>query len=133
MPVRCRVSTCQRPMRVIVARSNLLYHPSVKKQRPCSCQKPRCRSRSVRHQSVVSGRRAFQGVFAFLTFSYGNGGTKSSKKCWNVTDPPILMVVRRALFQCRRSEEHTSELQSPYDLVCRLLLEKKNNTKDFIT
>src|SRR5207248_4153192 len=25
---------------------------------------------------------------------------------------------------CRRSEEHTSELQSPYDLVCRLLLEK---------
>src|SRR5437867_9689346 len=26
-----------------------------------------------------------------------------------------------------RSEEHTSELQSPYELVCRLLLEKKNN------
>src|SRR5207248_10215041 len=25
----------------------------------------------------------------------------------------------------QRSEEHTSELQSPYDLVCRLLLEKK--------
>src|SRR5438094_2433843 len=28
-----------------------------------------------------------------------------------------------------RSEEHTSELQSPYDLVCRLLLEKKNKKK----
>src|SRR6202047_5512874 len=28
-----------------------------------------------------------------------------------------------------RSEEHTSELQSPYDLVCRLLLEKKNYTQ----
>src|SRR5690349_16365071 len=27
----------------------------------------------------------------------------------------------------RRSEEHTSELQSRRDLVCRLLLEKKNN------
>src|SRR5260221_4038546 len=26
---------------------------------------------------------------------------------------------------CRRSEEHTSELQSHSDLVCRLLLEKK--------
>src|SRR5437867_8878141 len=26
-----------------------------------------------------------------------------------------------------RSEEHTSELQSPYDLVCRLLLEKKKS------
>src|SRR6267154_5397779 len=29
---------------------------------------------------------------------------------------------------CRRSEEHTSELQSPVHLVCRLLLEKKKNT-----
>src|SRR6266705_3010011 len=28
-----------------------------------------------------------------------------------------------------RSEEHTSELQSPYDLVCRLLLEKKKKQK----
>src|SRR5256885_5205140 len=27
----------------------------------------------------------------------------------------------------RRSEEHTSELQSPCNLVCRLLLEKKND------
>src|SRR5438067_9412672 len=27
-----------------------------------------------------------------------------------------------------RSEEHTSELQSRFDLVCRLLLEKKNMT-----
>src|SRR5437879_11020597 len=27
---------------------------------------------------------------------------------------------------CKRSEEHTSELQSPMYLVCRLLLEKKN-------
>src|SRR2546430_9276423 len=28
-----------------------------------------------------------------------------------------------------RSEEHTSELQSQSNLVCRLLLEKKNNTR----
>src|SRR5689334_24546385 len=28
-----------------------------------------------------------------------------------------------------RSEEHTSELQSQFHLVCRLLLEKKKNTK----
>src|SRR6266536_2218278 len=36
----------------------------------------------------------------------------------------------------RRSEEHTSELQSRVDLVCRLLLEKKNKkriaVRDFI-
>src|SRR5699024_11490655 len=29
------------------------------------------------------------------------------------------------LFEAGRSEEHTSELQSRFDLVCRLLLEKK--------
>src|SRR5437762_5091841 len=38
--------------------------------------------------------------------------------------------VSRALAACEgalRSEEHTSELQSPMYLVCRLLLEKKNH------
>src|SRR5947208_12554063 len=30
-------------------------------------------------------------------------------------------------YDCQRSEEHTSELQSPDHLVCRLLLEKKKN------
>src|SRR5258706_8223094 len=33
---------------------------------------------------------------------------------------------------CLRSEEHTSELQSLTNLVCRLLLEKKKKTKDKI-
>src|SRR5205807_6305103 len=32
----------------------------------------------------------------------------------------------------RRSEEHTSELQSPCNLVCRLLLEKKKKKKNHI-
>src|SRR5690349_23668626 len=31
-----------------------------------------------------------------------------------------------------RSEEHTSELQSRRDLVCRLLLEKKKNNKEHV-
>src|SRR5256886_3235085 len=35
--------------------------------------------------------------------------------------------VSRALSACERSEEHTSELQSQSNLVCRLLLEKKKN------
>src|SRR5207249_11451006 len=37
-----------------------------------------------------------------------------------------------AFFDTRhnRSEEHTSELQSRFDLVCRLLLEKNNKLKD---
>src|SRR5699024_12414136 len=37
-------------------------------------------------------------------------------------------IAHRVAIQCviTRSEEHTSELQSRFDLVCRLLLEKKN-------
>src|SRR2546426_3982291 len=37
----------------------------------------------------------------------------------------VLALPNRLL---ERSEEHTSELQSPCNLVCRLLLEKKKNT-----
>src|SRR5947207_9408990 len=36
-------------------------------------------------------------------------------------------VDARAVVRQKRSEEHTSELQSHSDLVCRLLLEKKKN------
>src|SRR5256885_2412641 len=39
-------------------------------------------------------------------------------------------VQHRRHRQDRRSEEHTSELQSPCNLVCRLLLEKKKTTPD---
>jgi len=39
--------------------------------------------------------------------------------------------LRSGMFQddIQRSEEHTSELQSHHDLVCRLLLEKKNTKR----
>src|SRR5437868_7163227 len=44
----------------------------------------------------------------------------------------LVEMLRRDLLQrselVDRSEEHTSELQSRFDLVCRLLLEKKNTT-----
>src|SRR5207248_9798289 len=47
------------------------------------------------------------------------------------SDQPVIAYCRigerssLTWFALKRSEEHTSELQSPYDLVCRLLLEKK--------
>src|SRR5258708_28687399 len=41
---------------------------------------------------------------------------------------PILDLENRA----ERSEEHTSELQSPDHLVCRLLLEKKKKNLKFV-
>src|SRR5256885_2394626 len=45
---------------------------------------------------------------------------------WHVS-PPRTPRPWRAALTCRdsRSEEHTSELQSPCNIVCRLLLEKK--------
>src|SRR5207248_8549075 len=39
--------------------------------------------------------------------------------------PVVAQSVLDFFASSARSEEHTSELQSPYDLVCRLLLEKK--------
>src|SRR5256885_13119316 len=47
---------------------------------------------------------------------------------------PAIMFAKEGhhlLPQSRRSEEHTSELQSPCNLVCRLLLEKKKKTHNF--
>src|SRR5207249_6077174 len=49
--------------------------------------------------------------------------------CWART--PLVIVIEPpsttepSPYLTRRSEEHTSELQSRFDLVCRLLLEKK--------
>src|SRR2546426_2918815 len=45
----------------------------------------------------------------------------------------ILAGGRLEVTSRRRSEEHTSELQSPCNLVCRLLLEKKKKKKKKIT
>src|SRR6266487_1306885 len=43
--------------------------------------------------------------------------------------PPYPSRPRHRRATLRRSEEHTSELQSPVHLVCRLLLEKKKTAK----
>src|SRR5690349_24774896 len=53
----------------------------------------------------------------------GTGGTPSSES----------RPGRRHSVRCSRgrSEEHTSELQSRRDLVCRLLLEKKKKKKNY--
>src|SRR5258708_14216318 len=46
----------------------------------------------------------------------------------NGTAPPDCRRPQPQSAPVARSEEHTSELQSPDHLVCRLLLEKKKNT-----
>src|SRR2546426_1347358 len=45
--------------------------------------------------------------------------------CAHLKPPPGRNCTRSARTRIGRSEEHTSELQSPCNLVCRLLLEKK--------
>src|SRR5699024_12090176 len=50
--------------------------------------------------------------------------TVSEKLCW-VSSPGSACVPPCGWSLGVRSEEHTSELQSRFDLVCRLLLEKK--------
>src|SRR5690349_22514837 len=54
---------------------------------------------------------------------------KAFKKYWASKRPPGLLDTQKTPV---RSEEHTSELQSRRELVCRLLLEKKNGNAMFL-
>src|SRR5438105_11983701 len=67
------------------------------------------------------------GVKNFMTFlhnTYRNQGIRATTILPGETNTPIMDSRADALVAIR-SEEHTSELQSRVDLVCRLLLEKK--------
>src|SRR3712207_7617449 len=61
-------------------------------------------------------------------FTFGNGqglvGSLGAMGCLLEGDHTFELIAYR---KQKRSEEHTSELQSRQYLVCRLLLEKKNN------
>src|SRR5260221_10881083 len=61
------------------------------------------------------------GISLVKTDSSGSVGATFDLK------PMVLLLPRRCSTIFSRSEEHTSELQSHSDLVCRLLLEKKKN------
>src|SRR2546430_13674904 len=56
-----------------------------------------------------------------------NIGLKELSSAFHIPKDWVLLERTRALSD-RRSEEHTSELQSQSNLVCRLLLEKKKHT-----
>src|SRR5688500_19923763 len=49
----------------------------------------------------------------------------------SITSLGTSMLRRRRWRRAKRSEEHTSELQSPCNLVCRLLLEKKKREENY--
>src|SRR3712207_8010858 len=71
----------------------------------------------------------------FRSFNIGavEEGRKLANKLWNVSRlilqaaGDVAPALRPTALEERRSEEHTSELQSRQYLVCRLLLEKKKH------
>src|SRR5258708_29215997 len=69
---------------------------------------------------------ARDGLAAVGAMRDANGGVDHAKVIVNFGDGAD-GGARRAGRRHHRSEEHTSELQSPDHLVCRLLLEKKND------
>src|SRR2546426_12236264 len=68
----------------------------------------------------VWGKRAFGRFWGFW-----NGGLSWVYSLIDMAIYPVLFLQYIRFFA--RSEEHTSELQSPCNLVCRLLLEKKKS------
>src|SRR2546427_1821329 len=68
---------------------------------------------------VSATRRA---VTPGAPFTVSPSGSRRTPPCWGRRPPPPGTGSGQAL---PRSEEHTSELQSQSNLVCRLLLEKK--------
>src|SRR5258708_21813016 len=59
----------------------------------------------------------------FRSICAGGGNGPNYRQCWD----RYWEWTQTEQFKKARSEEHTSELQSPDHLVCRLLLEKKKN------
>src|SRR5207249_5405076 len=63
-----------------------------------------------------------------LWIDFGPFGIRQSSAQLTALYQPDELVGRQVVCATGRSEEHTSELQSRFDLVCRLLLEKKKHT-----
>src|SRR2546426_8319629 len=61
-------------------------------------------------------------LFPYTTLFRSTGAVRLEREVTSVGRPGRALIVSLA-----RSEEHTSELQSPCNLVCRLLLEKKKS------
>src|SRR5207248_7272593 len=70
--------------------------------------------------------RVLLAVSAMVFATMGCGCEDSAKRPVQAHMPATHIQKPAFVQPVLRSEEHTSELQSPYDLVCRLLLEKKN-------
>src|SRR5699024_11672369 len=75
---------------------------------------------------VAAPGYADESIFKAGGNPYGVSVTAGSEGIVEDAEDAVKFQAKRTV---ERSEEHTSELQSRFDLVCRLLLEKKNNNK----
>src|SRR5688500_19669475 len=77
-------------------------------------------------QWLLENALAEEGILQQIEAEAKTIAQDSRRRAWEKYISPIKEQVQQVLGLCERSEEHTSELQSPCNLVCRLLLEKKN-------
>src|SRR5438034_6650923 len=68
-------------------------------------------------------------IFILLAFCVPMPSAKPRESASDEVSMAVRSTPPRSTNSCKRSEEHTSELQSHSDLVCRLLLEKKKKQK----
>src|SRR2546429_3395770 len=85
--------------------------------------------------STLSPPAGLSGVRSVASLAHGTRdmsfAAMPSKYAFTLCFRLLSFIAASPLFgHLQRSEEHTSELQSRLHLVCRLLLEKKNNTNN---
>src|SRR6266516_6463839 len=79
---------------------------------------------ALQTRGEVRGDIELETVIAFVNI-VANGLALAISLGLEMDVDALLKLVHAGIDPVPKSEEHTSELQSPYDLVCRLLLEKK--------
>src|SRR2546422_4213428 len=72
-------------------------------------------------------------LFPYTTLFRSQSNCHTSLVALDALQMGLQERLHRELSIARRSEEHTSELQSRLHLVCRLLLEKKKKSRQFTT
>src|SRR6266487_4953633 len=105
---------------------------------PCSRVNTTTTTNTMSNSLVAPGRRALMGIVASTIGTAPRSPAQDRKACWRqgTRSGRVETITARGRAMStrtdpatRRSEEHTSELQSPVHLVCRLLLEKKKRKK----
>src|SRR5699024_11860257 len=103
--------------------------PSTKRIHPCS--RPRPLGLPTAKPAVAgSSRMSKRSMIGADLWNFSLASAASMHSSGGGSCGGVAVVATSSGSSPRRSEEHTSELQSRFDLVCRLLLEKKKHNTD---